>query len=236
VQSAAGSAPSGWSDGLSAAVPVALGYIPVSFAYGLIAQKAGIAQWNIVLMSVLVYAGASQLVAVRLLSQAISPFSVIATTFIVNLRHSMMSAAMAPLLTGWRVSELAAFGFQLTDETFAIHSAKVDQRCQPRAPIFGTNVAAHASWVLGSWLGAISGQAIADVHPLGLDYALPALFVALLVLQVKNMVDVVVATAAGVLAVVLLRLGFDRWYVLVATAAGATLGVLTQQWINDRSS
>ena len=101
-----------------------LGYVPVGFAYGVLARKAGISGINTVLMSLLVYAGSAQLIAVGLFAASTSALSIIITTFVVNLRHLLMASAIAPYLKRWRKYELAAFAYELTDETFAVHSAQ----------------------------------------------------------------------------------------------------------------
>ena len=114
----------GWTVGVNQALPTLLGYIPIGIAYGILAQKAGISSLNTMLMSVIVFAGSSQLIAVGLFAAGVPPVSVILTTFVVNLRHMLMSAAVAPYLKRWRKAELAAFAYELTDETFAVHSAR----------------------------------------------------------------------------------------------------------------
>ncbi len=78
-------------------MPIALGYIPVGFAYGVLAQKAGLSAFNTVLMSIIGYAGSAQLIVVGLIAAGISPLSIIVTTVIVNLRHMLMSAALSPM-------------------------------------------------------------------------------------------------------------------------------------------
>ncbi len=88
-----------WLQGMVQAVPIVLGYIPVGFAYGVLAQKAGLSAFNTLLMSIIVYAGSAQLIAVGLVSSGLAPLSIIITTFIVNLRHMLMSAATLTAFT-----------------------------------------------------------------------------------------------------------------------------------------
>jgi len=227
----------GWLTGITQAAPIVLGYIPIGFAFGVLAQKAGISPLNTLLMSILVYAGSSQLIAIGLFAAGVPALSVILTTFVVNLRHTLMSAAVSPLLGRWRKVELAAFAHQLTDETFAIHSARLLTSSDPlnKAEVFGINVTAQAAWIFGTWLGTVVGQLITDVKPFALDYALPAMFVALLVLQIKDRVQIAVALLTGVLAVGLLLIGVEQWHVIAATLVGATIGVMSEEWIKKRS-
>lgn len=220
----------GWRRGIFQAGPIVIGYVPVGFAYGVLAQKAGISPLNTVLMSLLVYAGASQFIAVGLLSAHVPILSIIITTCVVNLRHLILSSALAPYLQRWRKIELAAFAFHITDETFAIHSTRFPNEVPPKAEVFALNVTAQTSWVLGSWLGVVAGQLIPDVRQYALDYALPALFIALLVLQIKSRIQIAVAFLTGAFAVVLFLAGMERWNVIVATLIGASVGVIFEQW------
>lgn len=225
-----------WTAGVKRAVPIVVGYIPVGFAFGVLAQKAGLSAFNTMLMSLIVYGGASQFIAVGLLSAGVSPVSIVVTTFIVNLRHLIMASAISPYLRKWRTVELAAFTYELTDETFAIHSTTFLSGVPPKASIFAVNITAQASWLVGTWLGITTGKLIADVKPYALDYALAALFIALIVMQIRNKVQVIVAFLTGALATALLMAGLDQWNIIVAAVAGATLGVIIEQWIKKKSS
>ena len=226
----------GWQSGLTLAAPIVLGYVPIGFAYGILAQKAGLSTLSTLLMSLLVHAGSSQLIAVGLFAAETSVWSIIATTFVVNLRHMLMSAAVSPYVKRWRRPELAAFAYQLTDETFAVHSVRFASGTIDKAEAFTINVTAQASWILGGWLGTMAGQIVTDVKSLALDYALPALFVALLVLQIKDRVQSPEGGGAGRLQLGLSLAGLDQGYVIVATLVGATCGVILEEWIKQRSS
>lgn len=222
----------GWQHGLARAMPIVFGYVPIGFAYGVLAQGAGLSVRHTLLMSLIVYAGASQFIAAGLLAGGAPALSIIATTFLVNLRHMLMSASMVPVLRGWRRLPLAAFACQLTDETFAVHVA--DPTAGP-SERFVINIAAQAAWVSGSWLGAVGAGLIPDIRPWGIDYALPAMFCALLAMQIRSRTEAGVALLSGLGAVGLVLLGFDRWAVILATLAGATAGLLGERWTNARS-
>jgi 4-azaleucine resistance transporter AzlC len=215
-----------WQRGLSAAAPIVLGYLPIGFAYGVLASKAGLSPHSAVLMSVLVYAGASQFIAAGLFAAGALPLTIIATTFLVNLRHALMSASLAPHLHSWRRRTLGAFAYQLTDETFAVHATQMADRPPDKVQAFCINACAQAAWVSGSWLGVVGGQFIPDPKPWGLDYALPALFLALLVFQLRDQIDLAIALFAGVLAVGLVWLGLNHVSIVLATCASATLGAI----------
>lgn len=224
-----------WS-GVRQALPIVLGYIPVGFAYGVLAQKSGLGLFNGVAMSVIVFAGSAQLIGAGLFGAAASPFTLIFTTFVVNLRHLLMSAALAPKLKGWRKWQIALFGYELTDETFALHSMRMAKSAPPKIETFAVNITAQSSWVVGSMIGYIAGGQIADVRPVGLDFALPAMFIALLVPQVVKPVYLMMAVLAAGLSVTLYLLGFSQSHVIIATMVAATVGVGVEQWMTKPSS
>lgn len=213
-----------------------LGYLPIGFAFGILAQKSGISAANTLALSLIVYAGSAQLIAVNLIAAGAAPWSIVLTTFVVNLRHMLMSAALAPYLRDWRKGLIAWFAFELTDETFALHSVRFPKAGAQPGEALLVNGFAQLSWVAGTWLGIAAGGMIADVTPWGLDYALIAMFAALLVFQVQDRRFLVVALLSGALSTGLLLAGVRQWNVILAALIAATVGVLIDSWTKEPSS
>lgn len=218
------------------ALPIIFGYLPIGFAYGILAIKAGLSPFNTLAMSLFVYAGSAQLIAVGLFAAGIAPYSIILTTFIVNLRHLLMSAALSPYLHSWRRGILPLFAFELTDETFAVHSVRFPQSGARPPEALAINMISQAGWFLGTLLGVIAGDLIRDVKPFGLDYALVAMFAALLVFQLKEPRITLIALFSGLFSTALLMSGVSQWNVIFATLSGATLGVFLELWTKTSSS
>lgn len=221
-----------WLRGFLAAMPILLGYLPVGFAFGVLAQKAGLSTFSAVLMSTVVFAGSAQLIAVGLFSANITPIAIILTTFIVNLRHLLFSAAIFPHLGNWRRGELAGFAYELTDETFALHSARFSKDDVEKAEVIAINLTAHLAWISGSWLGAVAGKLVVEIEPLALDFVLPAMFIALLVMQIKRRSQVSTAVIAGITSAAFLLLGFSQLHVIIGTLIGATFGAWIERWMS----
>ncbi len=222
-----------WLRSLAIVSPIILGYIPVGFAYGVLAKSQGLSAFNTVAMSVLVFAGSSQLIAVSLFGAGASAASIILTTFVVNLRHLLMSASLSPFLRGWKKSEITFFSFELTDESFAAHSARFPEGgANDKAETFCVNVMAQAGWVCGTVLGVLAGEAITDVRPIALDYALPAMFIALLAGQLKGKTHVFAALVAGAVSTGLSLAGVDQWGVIIATVTAALAATVWKEWIS----
>jgi 4-azaleucine resistance transporter AzlC len=213
---------------LSPALPVVLGYLPIGFAYGVLAANTGLSIVQTVALSLFVFAGSSQLIAVALFAQGIHPLSIVLTTLIVNLRHLLMSASLSPHMKKWKKIEIAGFCFELTDETFAVHSLRFNKGDTSAGTAMAINLVCQVAWIVGSLLGALAGNSITDVKVFALDYALPAMFIALLLMQVKNRIHLWVALLAGALSIGLWAAGFKQWNVILAAVVTATLGAILE--------
>jgi 4-azaleucine resistance transporter AzlC len=220
---------------LSQAMPIILGYLSVGFAYGVLAVKAGLSVANTGLMSILVYAGSGQLIGVDMIGSGAPPSSVIATTFIVNLRHVLFSAALSPYLASWPVRRIARFCYQMTDETFALHATRFHNQQQNVSKTLAINALAHSGWIIGGIAGAIAGGFVPDVKPLGLDFALPAMFAVLLVGQFMTPAHILAAFLGGSLALIISQTGASAYATLVAAIVAAAAAAFTP-WTKQQSS
>ena len=125
-------------------------------------------------------------------------------TFLVNLRHLLMSASLAPYLGHLSRWQQALFSGQLTDETFAVHSIDFrNEKTAPKRRIFATNITAHLGWISSSTVGAWAGTLLTNLEAWGLDYALAAMFIALLVLQIEDLKRFLIAILAVGLSILL---------------------------------
>ena len=216
--------------GFFKSIPVIFGYFPISFAFGILAVNAGMNILETFLMSLLVYAGSAQLIAVGLLESQAGLLTLTFTTFLVNLRHLLMSAALAPYLGHLSRLEQAFFAYELTDETFAVHSIDFkNEKKPPKRRIFVTNTSAHLSWIGSSILGAWTGSILTNLEAWGLDYALPAMFIALLVLQTKNWRHIAVAAISLMLSTLIFSNFEGHWHIIIATHTGAYIGLALQK-------
>jgi 4-azaleucine resistance transporter AzlC len=214
-------------DGVREAVPIVLGYVPIGFAYGVLGRTAGLPTWAIGAMCLLVYAGSAQFIAVSLLAQGAPAFTLIVTTFIVNLRHLLYSSAIAPRLERMSHGRLAFVAAELTDESFVMASraSAGRRRCLTFPFMSGLQMTAQASWTIGSVGGALAGSIVGDPTRLGLDFALVAMFLGLLALQIHGRREIVVALVAGAISLGLKLLGVGSTGVIPATIVASLLGL-----------
>lgn len=212
-------------------LPIVLGYLPLGFAYGVLAVKSGIPPLWAVAMSAVIFAGAGQLIAAGMIGAGAPVLSIVIANLMVNLRHILMSAALAPDVKPLSRTARALFSLQVTDEVFAVHTTDF-RRGAPCCPhrLFACNLTAHSGWIVGTAVGAFSGGLVADVRPLGLDYALTAMFLALLLPLCRERLHLLTALAAGLFSLILNMAGAGRWSVIMATLLAATFGL----WLSCR--
>lgn len=223
----------GFRDGVRACLPVVMGYTALGITFGVVARPAGLSVAEVSLMSLILYAGSSQFVAAGMIVTGASATAIAATVLLVNIRHFLYSAALAPRLRRLPIWKSALVGAELTDETFTIAASRLgdDGRTVRASWLFGLNLTAQATWVTATTVGAIAGSTIPDPRVLGLDFALPAMFAALLVLQVAHRprwrVPILVALLGASIAVGGTLVMPAGWAIVlagvVAAGAGAAL-------------
>jgi 4-azaleucine resistance transporter AzlC len=214
--------------GAAAAWPICLGYVPIGMAFGVLAQKAGLSPLEIGLMSVLVFAGSAQFIAVAMLSAGASFLTIVVTTFTVNLRHLLMSSALAPYFKGHRRGRLSLFAYGITDESFAINWSRLKAGGWDLERAIVLNQTANFVWFASTVLGGIGGQFI-PAGAFGLDYALIAMFICLLVYQLGGRLYILTAVLAGGLAVGLALIWPGNGYIIVAAIGAATIGAVMKR-------
>ena len=214
--------------GVRQAFPIVLGYVPIGVAYGLLAQRAGLSLWSTLGLSLFVCAGASQFMAVSMLLRGVEAAVIIGTTFIVNFRHVLMSASLAPSLGSWKTWQRLLLGGTLTDESFVMHSLNFSRDDLDPISAVTLNSAAYIVWAATGVAGHSLGVMIANPEAWGLDFALPAMFVGLLVSACANKPAVAAAVVGGTVSVGLHLVNAGSWAAFFGALAGATAGVLYQ--------
>jgi len=218
---------------LNAALPIWVGYAAVGVPFGVLAAKQGLTPLMIALMSAIVFAGSSQFIAVSMFGAGAGVVSIIITTFFVNLRHVLMSSALALHLKGRSKWLLSLYAYGVTDESFAVNLTRFNQGDWDIRRALFVNHSANLVWFISTVAGGYLGEVIPE-GALGIDYALTAMFLALLMLQVTSWLMAAVALLAGVLAVFLSRLSPGNWHVIIATVIAATAGVVIQERFPSR--
>ena len=217
--------------GFKAGLPIALGYFPIAIAFGALAAQAQIAWFEGTLMSVIVYAGASQFVGVSMLLAGAGSIQIITTTLFLNLRHLIMSLAVNDRMRDFPQSWKNLLSFGITDETFALltlGTAGEDQdddlTPQYMAGLTGT---AYLSWVLGTAAGGLGANLIPVNITTAMIVGLYGLFIGLLVPQARKSLSYVAIALSSMVLNTLLGLFLDSgWAIVLATVIAAGLGII----------
>jgi len=213
--------------GIMASFPIFIGYIPVAVTFGLLAKSTGVTLIETFLFSALVFAGASQFIALQLIHLGVSPLQIVAITFIMNFRHFLMSSYLSALFPINEHRWLPFISFGVTDESFAWFS--IQKQGQKTHFILGLQYSAYVSWVGGTVVGYLFGAIIPRTLQASLGLALYALFIALLIPEAKRFFPAAVtAILGGVVHSFLTWFQFfsTGWNIIVAIIVAAGFGAL----------
>ncbi len=222
--------------GAKKAIPIMLGYTPLGLAFGVVAREKGLDVLQTALMSLTSFTGSGQYIAVGMLGAGASIPAILFTIFLVNLRYLLFSASMAPHVKKLPTVVQAILAFGITDETFTLNMAEFDRQEADRDFMFGVNFFSHFSWIANSAIGAAIGKAIPNIDRFGVSFALPAMFIALLLMQIKDRNTKIVAIVAGGLSLLVSFFTQSSVNIIIATVIAATIGVGLCQYKQKSSS
>ena len=218
--------------GVRAELPLLLGVAPFGMIYGVLALNAGLAPAPAQLMSSIVFAGSAQFITAQLIREAVPGLVIVLTIAVVNLRHMLYSASIAPyvrtLPVGWKV----LLSYLLTDEAYAVTILNYEQEDSlPTGHWFflGAGLTLWISWQLSTAVGILLGTTLPESWPL--DFALPITFIALIIPALKDRPAIAASLTAGVVAL----LAYGLPYKLGLMLAGL-LGILVGTWLEERKS
>ncbi|MCY9541937.1 AzlC family ABC transporter permease [Paenibacillus alvei] len=221
--------------GVKDCIPTLLGYLSIGLAAGVIQKTAGLSIAEIALMSLILYAGSAQFIAAGMIATSSSLTAIIITIFFVNLRHILLSAALAPYFRHLSPLRNMLVGSLLTDETFgvAITEAAKKKRISEKW-MHGLNITAYINWFAANVAGAFLAQWISNPEKFGLAFALPAMFIGILILSMlgrnKIKLDIFVAIIAVVIAVGSSFVLSSSMGVIIATIIASTIGMVVEKW------
>lgn len=213
--------------GVRAVMPMLIGLMPFGLILGAQAVQQGMTPLELVLMMCLNFAGGSEFAVVGLWNEPLPIFLILSTTFMINSRHILMGAALAPYIRHLPKRKLLPTLFFMIDESWAMGIAEAKRREQLGATqlnlpyYFGAVLSLYVMWFSCGLIGAWVGPMLGDLERLGFGMAFPAVFLVLVRGMWRNMraaepwlVSLVVA------CVVYLFLPSNGWHVIVGTLSG----------------
>ena len=215
--------------GVRAELPLLIGVFPFGMIYGALALSAGLSPAAAQLMSSILFAGSSQFAAAQLIHDEAPALIIILTVAMINLRHMLYSASIAPYIKDLSTRWKAVLAYLLTDEAYAatvVHYQ--EQRITPTSHwfFFGAGLALWTTWQISSALGIFLGAALPASWPL--DFALPLTFIAMVVPVLKDRPMVAAALSAGLVALLAYALPYKLGFILAALV-GIAIGMLLER-------
>jgi len=210
--------------GMQAGLSIGIGYFPIALTFGLLAKTTGLTVGETFMMSLLVFAGAAQYISLSLLTLGTGMFEIVLTTFIVNIRHFLMSASLNEKVEEETTPIKMLYSFGITDETFSVAALR-DEKVSTGF-MFGVISVSYSSWVINSGVGHVIGASLPETLQESMSVALYAMFIGLLVPSMKGNAKVVflAALAASFNTIfTLTKVLSTGWAIVLATLLSAVL-------------
>jgi len=207
---------------LKVSIPVMMGYGVLGFAFGLLIVSLDYPWYIALLMSVFIYAGALQFLAIGFFSSKLGLFDIFITSIFVNIRQSFYGlSVLKKFKNSAKLKPYLIFG--LTDETYALlTTVKEDEQLNKKYYYFYLTALNQSYWIIGTFLGAIFGSMV-EFDTKGLDFSLTALFVVLALEQYKankNFTPFIIGAVASILAFILVPINSMLIFAIVCALVG----------------
>jgi len=220
-----------WS-GVRAELPLLIGVMPFGMIYGVLALNAGLTPAPAQLMSSIVFAGSAQFITAQLVRDAVPGIVIVLTIAVVNLRHMLYSASLAPYVRALPMRWKVLLSYLLTDEAYAVTVVNYEKEgVAPSAHWFflGAGLTLWTSWQISTAVGVWLGTTLPESWPL--DFALPITFIALIMPTLKDRPAIAASLSAGVVALLV----YDLPYKLGLMLAGV-FGIVVGTLLDERKS
>ena len=216
--------------GVRDTLPLVVGAIPFGIIFGAVASTSGLSATGTLAMSIFVFAGSAQFIAANLILSGTSAAIIILTTFVVNLRHTLYAATLAPHMKNLPQRWLLPLGFWLTDESFVV---TISRYTQPDPSPYkhwyflGSELFMYSNWILCTLIGVVAGEKIQNPQSWGLDFAMIVTFIGITVPIVRSRPALVAVIVAGVVAVLTNSLP-NKLGLIIAALLGVAAGVIAE--------
>lgn len=215
--------------GVRAEIPLLVGVFPFGVIYGVLALGAGLSPGEAQAMSVIVFAGSAQFIATQLVVLGTPGVVIVLTIFVVNLRHALYSASLAPHLKNLSSKWKTALAYLLTDEAYAVIITCLRNKGEANCRhwfFLGAGLALWATWQISTAVGIFFGSIIPAQWPL--DFAITLTFIALLVPALEDLPSLGAGLAASIAGIFLFELPYHTG-ILMAAFIGIVVGMLLER-------
>jgi 4-azaleucine resistance transporter AzlC len=220
---ASSTARSAFAQGVTDVAPILVGMLPFALLLGALGSQKGLSPLEVALMSALVFAGSSQFLAIELWREPVPVLLLAVMALLVNARHVLMGAALAPRFEALPQRRVWPALFLMADEVWAMTLASERRGGQALLYFLGLGAGLYVSWLFWTTLGAVLGTLVQDPGRYGFDFAFVAIFLVLVRSMWRGRTSLAPWLVSGVAAAIVAKLVPGPWYV----AAGAMAGLLT---------
>lgn len=220
----------GVKEAIKDGLPIVIGFIPVSMAFGILSKSGDLSLIESVSFSLFVFAGASQFIAVNLIIVGASLGEILLTTLLVNMRHLLFSASLSSKLSVEMKKKIPFIAFGLTDETFSVASLKKKELTNKY--MLTLESMAYSSFVVGTFLGYILGGVLPKILQISMGIALYSLFVAILVPEIKKSKKfLILVILSGIVNTVLVKLAYfpQGWSIIITVLVVSFFGLFISE-------
>lgn len=214
--------------GFKDTLPIMVGVFPFGLAYGIVAQSIGLTPGESLLMSLLVFAGAAQFISLPMFAEGAGAVMIALTALLINLRHLLMGLSLAPYMSGLSLPRKALLAFGMADETYAITISRAQAGGYSAGYHLGSNTAGYITWAVSTIGGILLGSRISDPLSWGLDFAMPATFLALLIPRLTNKLSLLVCLVAAGVSVTAAVTVPGKWYIIISCLTAAAVGGIAE--------
>lgn len=217
--------------GVRSQLPIIVGTMPFGLIFGVLAIAADIPPLLAFGMSSVIFAGSAQFIAVQLIASGTPPLILLTTAFIVNIRHLLYSASLAPHVQHLSAAWKWVLAYLMTDEAYATTIIRYYDDTKPTATrhwfFLGAGLMLWSTWQLSTAVGILLGAAVPASW--SLDFTLAVTFIAIVIPSLKNRAEVAAAGSAGLVAVLTFA-----WPYKLGLMAAALTGITVGVWVENR--
>jgi len=207
-------------------IPLQLGVFPFGIAYGILGIEVGLTNIQTFLLSIIIFAGVSQIVFAQLFSTFTPNFMIIGTIGIVNLRHILYGVSLSSYLKKLSLKWRMILSYLITDEAFAISYKRFSEEKKTKYMHFhllGSGITLWTSWQISTLIGIFIGPSIQN--SLNLEYVIPLSFIAIVVVSINTKIKLIVFIMSALFSILLRDLPWNLW-IITSALISIIIGVL----------
>ena len=221
--------------GIKDVSPLMIPVVPFGIIFGVLAIELGFNGYTTMGMSIIIFGGASQIIFLQLFSAGASSLIILSSVGAVNSRHLLYGVVLSEHLSDLKLSWKIIISYFLVDQAFAVSNSYLKKNNDKNKyfHLFGAGVTCWTIWQITTFIGIILGSVIPD--KLGLTFAIPLTFLALLVNDFRKLVNVIVILVSGIIATLGYQIIPFKAYVIVASLSGLIIAFILTKLMNRKN-